>query len=59
MGVKKYIFDVFGDTVNTAFRLEALSAPMGLTISASLGVINPALPARGAGPGAGRSRRPG
>lgn len=33
VGVKKYIFDVFGDTVNTAFRLEAISVPMGLTIS--------------------------
>lgn len=33
VGVKKYIFDVFGDTVNTAFRLEAMSAPMGLTVS--------------------------
>lgn len=33
VGVKKYIFDVFGDTVNTAFRLENLSVPMGLTVS--------------------------
>ncbi|MBN2811777.1 MAG: hypothetical protein JXP39_07775, partial [Spirochaetales bacterium] len=33
VGVKKYIFDIFGDTVNTAFRLEALSVPMGLTVS--------------------------
>jgi len=33
VGVKKYIFDVFGDTVNTAFRLEAISVPMGFTVS--------------------------
>lgn len=33
VGVKKYIFDVFGDPVNTAFRLEALSVPMSLTVS--------------------------
>jgi ligand-binding sensor domain-containing protein/class 3 adenylate cyclase len=36
VGVKKYIFDVFGDTVNTAFRLEGLSVPMGLTVSADV-----------------------
>ena len=36
VGVKKYIFDVFGDTVNTAFRLESLSVPMGLTVSGSV-----------------------
>lgn len=35
VGVKKYIFDVFGDPVNTAFRLESLSVPMSLTISAA------------------------
>ena len=33
VGVKKYIFDIFGDTVNTAFRLQGFSAPLGLTIS--------------------------
>ncbi len=33
VGVKKYIYDVFGDTVNMAFRLEPLSTPMGLTVS--------------------------
>ena len=36
VGVKKYIFDVFGDTVNMAFRLESMSVPMGLTISDSV-----------------------
>lgn len=36
VGVKKYIFDVFGDCVNMAFRLEELSVPMGLTVSAEV-----------------------
>jgi ligand-binding sensor domain-containing protein/class 3 adenylate cyclase len=36
VGVKKYIFDVFGDTVNMAFRLESMSVPMGLTVSDSV-----------------------
>lgn len=33
VGEHKYIFDIFGDAVNTAFRLEAVSAPMSCTIS--------------------------
>lgn len=33
VGEKKYIFDVFGDVVNTAFRLESNSAPMSCTVS--------------------------
>jgi len=33
VGVKKYIFDIFGDTVNAAFRLESISVPMGLTVA--------------------------
>ena len=35
VGEHKYIFDVFGDVVNTAFRLEANTTPMGCTISSN------------------------
>lgn len=33
VGVKKYIYDVFGDTINTAARMEAGSAPMRVNVS--------------------------
>lgn len=33
VGVKKYLYDVFGDTINTASRMESNSEPMRLNIS--------------------------
>lgn len=33
VGIKKYIYDVFGDTINTASRMEGNSEPMRVNIS--------------------------
>ena len=36
VGSKKYLYDIFGDTVNIASRLQALSEPMRINVSASV-----------------------
>jgi class 3 adenylate cyclase len=36
VGTKKYLYDIFGDTVNIAARLEELSAPMHINASAKV-----------------------
>ena len=33
VGIRKYIYDIFGDTVNTAYRMKGLSSPMQIKVS--------------------------
>ena len=39
VGVHKYVFDIFGDVVNTTFRLETATAPMACTVSEKTAAI--------------------
>lgn len=50
VGTEKYLYDIFGDTVNTAARMEQLSEPMRINVSETVRNLAPAdcvsLPAR-------------
>jgi adenylate cyclase len=35
LGVRKYLYDVFGNTINTASRMESNSVPMRINVSQS------------------------
>jgi len=36
VGVEKYIYDIFGDTVNVAYRMQQLSEPMRINVTAQI-----------------------
>ena len=42
VGTEKYLYDIFGDTVNTAARMEQLSEPMRINVSETVRNLAPA-----------------
>lgn len=51
VGIKKYIYDIFGDTVNTAFRMQAEAAPDTAVLSETTArLVSDHWPSRSRGP---------